>query len=177
MQNQSLMSDTAERLARLSTGTCIDVVNHLIGKGYFLKLDHIGMVLQECYMALLCILSLRTGRALDSDDIQSLVTETGDAIRNWLTGVYTATRRDFDYDHMVVELVENMYPYYQRWRQQLTGGDGEISDREIGKWIPAATAACIRKITAVLEQDLDINLSHEIDELNEIVYRHLDEVA
>ncbi|MCK5124738.1 MAG: hypothetical protein KAR42_00635 [candidate division Zixibacteria bacterium] len=173
MSNQMVISQTAERLSQLTTGICYDATNYFIRKGYFLKINHIGLILQECYMASLCILSLQSGFYADREEIERIVKETHEPIRDWLVSIYSATNRDYDYGVLVTNVVENLFPYYSNWCQQLTGENNEIDCKDIGKWAPAATSACVRNIINELEQDLDITLSHEITDLNEIIFQHL----
>ena len=167
------LSQTAAQLTKLATGMCFDVTNFLISRGYFLKLNHIGLILQESYMASLCILSLTSGGTSDSAETDELISETKEPIRDWLVSVYAATNRDYDYDVLVTNVVENLQSYYHHWCDQMTGGEEPMDCKEIGKWAPAATAACVKNISYELEQDLDITLSHEIGELNDIIYKHI----
>lgn len=174
MSNQAVISQTAERLVRLATGISFDVTNFLIGKGYFLKLNHIGLILQESYMTSLCLLSLMTGLQRNSTEQTEIIEETKEPLRDWLVSIYAATNRDYDYDVLVTNVIENLEPYYEHWCGQLTEGEDEIDCKDIGKWAPAATAACVRNIKDELEAELDITLTHEIRDLNDIIYRHVD---
>ncbi len=176
MTDQVTISQTAEQLTKLATGISFDATNFLIGRGYFLKLNHIGLILQESFMTSLCVLSLNNGFQNDSQEIEHIILETQTPMRDWLTSIYAATNRDYDYDVLVANVIENLSSYYAHWCGKLTEGEEEIDCRDIGKWTPAATAACVNNITYELEQELDISLSHEVSELNEIIYRHINTV-
>lgn len=176
MSDQAVISHTAERLTRLATGISFDVTNFLIGKGYFLKLNHIGLILQESYMTSLCILSLTAGLERNGDEQNSIIDESKEPLRDWLVSIYSATNRDYDYDVLVTNVIENLSLYYDHWCNQLTDGEEEIDCKDIGKWAPAATASCVRNIKDELETELDISLTHEIRELNDIIYRHIDSI-
>jgi len=172
MSGQAESSNVADQLVGLSTTLCTELANYLIGRGYFLKLNHIGLILQECYAAALCILSFRDGAFSSRDQTSAMIAATSGPIREWLMGVYAASRRDFDYESLAAEIADGLEAHYTRWCEQVTGGE-DIEPGHAGRWIPAATSVCIRNITSALEQELDINLSYELGELNALIYRRI----
>lgn len=172
MSGQAESSNIADQLVGLSTTLCTELTNYLIGRGYFLRLDHIGLILRECYSAALCIMSIRDGAFSSRDQTSALIAATSGPIREWLMGVYAASRRDFDYESLAADIADGLEAHYARWCEQVTGGE-DIGPGHAGRWIPAATSACIRNITSTLEEELDINLSYELAELNTLIYRRI----
>ncbi|MFH1699293.1 MAG: hypothetical protein ABIE07_01800 [Candidatus Zixiibacteriota bacterium] len=175
MPKQTYSSETAEKLVVISSELCTEMTNYLIGRGYFLKLAHIGTILQENFAAVLCVLSLKENIISNANEMREVLDNSKTPLRDWLTAVYAATNREYDYENLVINAIDNLHPYYDQWCSMLFR-DEEVNGKDIGKWIPAATAACVKNITDELESDLDINLSHEVTDLNEIIYRFIEKL-
>lgn len=175
MPEQTYSAETAEKLVVVSSELCTEMTNFLISHGYFLKLAHIGSIMRESFAAILCVISLKENIISNADDMRDLLEDSKTPLRDWLTAVYAATNREYDYENLVALPIDNLNPYYKHWCDKLFN-DEEVNGKDIGKWIPAATAACVKNITDELETDLDVNLSHEINDLNEIIYRYIDKL-
>ncbi|MEE9442029.1 MAG: hypothetical protein V3V99_05110 [candidate division Zixibacteria bacterium] len=176
MPEQTYSAETAEKLVVVSSELCTEMTNYLITRGYFLKLAHIGSILRENFVAILCVLSLKENIISSVDEMKELLENSKTPLRDWLTAVYAATNREYDYENLVTNTIDDLYPYYNQWCRELFT-DEEVNGKDIGKWIPAATAACVKNITDELEMDLDVNLSHEVDDLNEIIYRYIEKLS